>query len=305
MLFAGEEVEEGLRRLVASWSPRLRRCRRACPSGASPAGAPGTTSTPRSTKHAILEHLAAAARFRDRAPGAARHLPDRRRLHAGDGRLAGRQAAVPARHGSRCGRHRAPPASRRACGSRRSWSATAAASSPSIPTGWCASARRASRWRQMTFYGEFRWHKRSEEYYILDITHPDAEAYIRSVFRTWRATGAAATSRPTSCCSAREYGPDRARWHRARACRASPSGGGWRALIREEIGDALWLGCGCPLWASVGLVDAMRIGRDIGVSWQGDYSAEKPAARPDHPQPRLRHPVAGRPRLHPAARPLP
>jgi alpha-galactosidase len=45
-------------------------------------------------------------------------------------------------------------------------------------------------------------------------------------------------------------------------------------LIREEIGDALWLGCGCPLCASVGLVDAIRIGRDIGVTWTGDYSAE-------------------------------
>ena len=38
----------------------------------------------------------------------------------------------------------------------------------------------------MKFYGEFRWHKRSEEYYVLDITHPQAEAYMRTVFRTWR-----------------------------------------------------------------------------------------------------------------------
>jgi alpha-galactosidase len=46
------------------------------------------------------------------------------------------------------------------------------------------------------------------------------------------------------------------------------------SLIREEIGEALWLGCGCPLWASVGLVDAVRIGRDVGVAWRGDQSAE-------------------------------
>ena len=32
--------------------------------------------------------------------------------------------------------------------------------------------------------------------------------------------------------------------------------------------------CGAPIWAPVGLVDAVRIGRDIGVSWKGHYSAE-------------------------------
>jgi hypothetical protein len=45
-------------------------------------------------------------------------------------------------------------------------------------------------------------------------------------------------------------------------------------LIREDIGEALWLGCGCPLFASVGFVDAIRIGRDVGVSWKGNHSAE-------------------------------
>jgi hypothetical protein len=45
-------------------------------------------------------------------------------------------------------------------------------------------------------------------------------------------------------------------------------------LMREEIGDALLLLCGSPLWTPIGLADAMRIGRDIGVSWKGHYSAE-------------------------------
>jgi alpha-galactosidase len=70
-----------------------------------------------------------------------------------------------------------------------------------------------------------------------------------------------------------EYGPKEARWHQAGLSRVAI----WRrmaAIIRDEIGGALWLGCGCPLWASVGLIDAARIGRDIGVSWRGDYSAE-------------------------------
>jgi hypothetical protein len=70
-----------------------------------------------------------------------------------------------------------------------------------------------------------------------------------------------------------EYGPDRAAWHQPGRSRIEI----WRSvaeMIRDEIGDAVWLGCGCPLWASVGLVDAIRIGRDVGVQWSGDYSAQ-------------------------------
>lgn len=126
---------------------------------------------------------------------------------------------------------------------------------------------------QMAFYGEFRWHKRSEEYYVLDITHPDAEAYIRRVFRTWAHDWGARYFKTDFMFFGAEYGPDRAVWHRSGLSRIDI----WRrmgAIIREEIGDALWLGCGCPLWASVGLVDAIRIGRDVGVKWSGDQSAE-------------------------------
>ncbi|MFL5296645.1 MAG: glycoside hydrolase family 36 protein [Phenylobacterium sp.] len=124
----------------------------------------------------------------------------------------------------------------------------------------------------LRFYGEFRWHKRSEEYYPLDITHPDAEAYIRQVFRTWRAWGCAYFKTDFMLFGA-EYGPERAVWRQPGLSRIAI----WRRmaeLIREEIGEALWLGCGCPLWASVGLVDAVRIGRDMGVSWRGDHSGE-------------------------------
>ena len=126
---------------------------------------------------------------------------------------------------------------------------------------------------QMEFYGEFRWHKRSEEYYILDVTHPDAARYIAGVFRTWRHDWGARYFKTDFMLFGSEHGPDRAVWHAPGQSRIAI----WRkmaALIREAIGDALWLGCGCPLWASVGYVDAVRIGRDIGVSWEGEYSAE-------------------------------
>ena len=125
----------------------------------------------------------------------------------------------------------------------------------------------------MTFYGEFRWHKRSEEYYVLDITHPEAEAYIREVFRTWARDWGCGYFKTDFMHLGSIYGPDEAVWHQDGLSRIAI----WMRmarLIREEIGDALWLCCGAPLWAPVGLVDAMRIGRDIGVTWKGHYSAE-------------------------------
>jgi alpha-galactosidase len=126
----------------------------------------------------------------------------------------------------------------------------------------------------MRFYGEFRWHKRSEEYYILDTTHPDAFEYLRGVFRIWRNEWGCDYFKTDFMHFGSEYGPDRAVWHQPGMTRIEI----WRRtaqMIRDEIGDALWLGCGCPLWASVGLVDAARIGRDVGVQWQGErFSAQ-------------------------------
>jgi alpha-galactosidase len=125
----------------------------------------------------------------------------------------------------------------------------------------------------MTFYGEFRWHKRSEEYYVLDVTHPAAAAYIRDVFRAWRHDWGARYFKTDFMNAGMEYGPEEAVWHESGLSRVEI----WRrmaTIIREEVGDAMWLGCGCPLWASVGFVDAVRIGRDTGVSWHGEYSAE-------------------------------
>lgn len=125
----------------------------------------------------------------------------------------------------------------------------------------------------MCFYGEFRWHKRSEEYYILDATHPAAFEYLRTVFHTWRHEWGCEYFKTDFMHFGSEYGPDRAVWHTPGITRMEF----WRrvaAMIRQEIGESLWLGCGCPLWASVGLVDAVRIGRDVGVTWSGDYSAQ-------------------------------
>lgn len=125
----------------------------------------------------------------------------------------------------------------------------------------------------MTFYGEFRWHKRSEEYYVLDVTHPEAEAYIRRVFRIWAHDWDVGYFKTDFMHLGSIYGPDEAVWHEAGLSRIAI----WMKmarLIRDEIGDALWLCCGAPLLPPIGLCDAMRIGRDVGVKWSGDQSAE-------------------------------
>jgi alpha-galactosidase len=127
----------------------------------------------------------------------------------------------------------------------------------------------------MRYYGEFRWHKRSEEYYVLDVTNPQAETYIAQVFRTWARDWGARYFKTDFMYFGMEHGPERAVWHTPGLSRVEV----WRkmaALIRREIGDdALWSGCGAPLWASVGYFDANRIGRDVGVRMKGgEQSAE-------------------------------
>jgi alpha-galactosidase len=126
---------------------------------------------------------------------------------------------------------------------------------------------------QMKFYGEFRWHKRSEEYYILDTTHPEAFDYLRGVFRVWRNEWGCEYFKTDFMHFGCAHGSARAMWHTPGMTRIEI----WRRvaeMIRAEIGEAIWVGCGCPLWSSVGLVDGVRIGRDVGVEWGGDLSAQ-------------------------------
>ena len=108
---------------------------------------------------------------------------------------------------------------------------------------------------------------------MLDITHPEAEAYMRTVFRTWRQDWGCGYFKTDFMHFGCDYDPQHARRYSDGLSRIEV----WMRmvrLIREEIGDALWLASGSPIWAPIGWVDAVRIGRDIGVSWKGHYSAE-------------------------------
>ncbi len=126
----------------------------------------------------------------------------------------------------------------------------------------------------MKMYGEYRWHKRSEEYYCLDATHPDAFAYLRQVFHIWRHDWGCEYFKTDFMFFGGHYSPEEVVYHTPGMTRIEV----WRRLaemIRAELGeDTLWLGCGCPLWASVGLVDGIRIGGDVGISWSGSLSAQ-------------------------------
>jgi hypothetical protein len=106
---------------------------------------------------------------------------------------------------------------------------------------------------------------RDEENYALDISHPDAVAYLRRVFRTMREWGAAF------------FKTDFMDWGLkdstlVRRARPGKTGVEWYreclAAIREEIGeDSFWLACIAPFGPFIGFADAARIGNDVGSKW--------------------------------------
>ncbi len=125
-------------------------------------------------------------------------------------------------------------------------------------------------WRH---YGEQRvWGYRDEETYVLDTSHPEAFAYLRCVFRTLRQWGA------------EMFKTDFMFWglhDSTQVRRHTPGKTGVEYLrdvlqmIREEIGqETFWLGCIAPYMPFVGYADAMRIGGDVGASWQGGFGPQ-------------------------------
>jgi alpha-galactosidase len=108
--------------------------------------------------------------------------------------------------------------------------------------------------------------------YALDTTHPEVESWLRETFETvvddW---GFDYLKLDFLYCGALP-GDRHADVTRTEAYRHALH------TIREAVGDTFLLGCGAPQFASVGLVDAMRVGPDTAPYWrrQGD-SASQPA----------------------------
>jgi alpha-galactosidase len=101
-----------------------------------------------------------------------------------------------------------------------------------------------------------------QECTALDVTHPDAAAYLSGVLRTMRGWGIDYFKIDFMYAGALE-----GRRHQdVTGVRAYQRG---LRLIRDAIGpDALLLGCGAPILPSVGLVDAMRVGPDIATDYE-------------------------------------
>lgn len=100
----------------------------------------------------------------------------------------------------------------------------------------------------------FNWGQRL---YALDVTHPDAAAYLRQVFRSLADWGFDFFKIDFLYAGAIP-GPRRDALDPIVAYRAGIQ------LIREAIGpEATLLGCGAPMLPSIGLVEAMRVSPDV------------------------------------------
>lgn len=112
------------------------------------------------------------------------------------------------------------------------------------------------------------WGYRDSDYYILDVSNPEALAYMKNVFATLRSWGYTL------------YKTDFLLWGMHDSTKFSRHTPGktsfeyFRELmsaIREAIGEeSAWLGCIAPFMPSVGYVDMMRIAGDVGAQWEKD-----------------------------------
>jgi alpha-galactosidase len=100
-------------------------------------------------------------------------------------------------------------------------------------------------------------------WYVLDGTHPEAQAHLESVFRTMRTDwGCTYFKLDANFWGAMHGG----RFHDPRATRVEAYRRGMES-VRRGAGDAFILGCNHPLWPSLGLVHGSRSSNDIKRTW--------------------------------------
>jgi len=100
-------------------------------------------------------------------------------------------------------------------------------------------------------------HNWNQRLRVLDVTHADAAAHLERVFRTLREWGFGFHKLDFLYAGALDG-------RRSRECSGIEAYREGLRLIRRAAGDdALLLGCGAPIFPSIGLVDAMRVGPDV------------------------------------------
>ena len=115
-------------------------------------------------------------------------------------------------------------------------------------------------------YGEPKfWGLPDEETYVLDTSHPDAMAYLRKVFHTFRGWGCEFFKTDfilwgfQDSTQVRRHTPGKTSSEYIRDL---------LAMIREEIGEeSFWLGCIAPYAPFLGFGDGMRIAGDVSPHW--------------------------------------
>jgi alpha-galactosidase len=101
-------------------------------------------------------------------------------------------------------------------------------------------------------------------WYMLDGTHPEAQEYLRHVFRTmrqeWQCTYFKLDANMWGALpSGRRYDP--------KATRVDAYRAGMQAVLEGAGPDSFILGCNAPMWPSIGVVHGMRTTGDIHRSW--------------------------------------
>lgn len=132
---------------------------------------------------------------------------------------------------------------------------------------WMLKNRDGSYVRPWIQYNEPKpWGYRDSDYFVLDTSHPDAMEYLRTVFKTLREYGYTLFKTDfllwglQDSASVLRYTPGKTSFEYFRDV---------MGMIREAIGeDARWLGCIAPFMPSIGFVDMMRIGGDVGAQWE-------------------------------------
>ena len=100
-------------------------------------------------------------------------------------------------------------------------------------------------------------------WYALDGTHPEAQRFLESTFRTLREEwGCTYFKLDATYWGALHHG----RFHDPKATRIEAYRRGMQAVLRGA-GGAFVLGCNHPIWPSLGLVDGARSSMDIARDW--------------------------------------